>query len=310
MKIAILGANGFVGTNVAETLQSYGFDIFKVSRHNGYDLTKLEDNTRYLKSYQPDIIINCAAHVGSLNYVTEFAADVISDNTKMISNLYESVRLLNPSIIILQPLANCAYPASAVTYKEEEFWNGPLHPSVKSYGFTRRLMWTMAECYKMQYGIKSVNLVTPNMYGPHDSTDPNKAHALNALVSKFVKAIHTKQQGVEIWGTGVAVREWLFSGDFSRIVLNVLKEPGSDKFNEPVNIAQEYGLSVKELIDLILKYVPYTGNIWYNSAKPDGAPRKVMDKSRFEKIFPDFEFTSFQKGIEATAEYYQSVFPY
>lgn len=310
MKIVLLGATGFAGKNVAEILEKNNYKVTKVSRQNGYDLRELGENLRFMKEYNPDVIVNCAAHVGSLNYVTEFAADVVADNSKMILNLYEAVKTVKPTVTIIQPLANCAYPADAVVYKENEFWNGPLHPSVKSYGFTRRLMWTVADCFRMQYGIRSINLVTPNMYGPHDSTDPNKAHALNALVSKFVKAIHIGQEQVEIWGTGIAIREWLYAPDFARIVLEVLKDPGKDKYAEPVNIAQEYGLSVRELVELILQFVPYKGSVWYNSSKPDGAPRKVMDKEKFEKIFGGFDFTSFEAGIRATAEYYQSVYPY
>lgn len=310
MKIALLGAAGFAGKNVTEHLEKNNFNVFKISRQNGYDLRNFDDNLRFIEEANPDVIINCSAHVGSLNYVTEYAADVISDNSQMILNLYRAVKQKNPLVTIIQPLANCAYPATAVVYKEDEFWNGPLHPSVMSYGFTRRMMWSVSDCFRMQYGIRSVNLITPNMYGPYDSTDPNKAHALNALVSKFVKAIHTNQSRVEIWGTGVAIREWLYARDFAAVVLEVLRNLSSEKFSQPFNIAQEHGLSVKELVGLILKFVPYKGDVWYNTKKPDGAPRKVMDKKRFEKILPQFKFTSFEEGIKNTAAYYQSVYPY
>ena len=310
MKIVLLGATGFAGKNVAELLEGNGYTVQKVSRQNGYDLRLLNANLEFIERYTPDVVINCAAHVGSLNYVTQLAADVLEDNSKMLLNLYEAIRQTNPSITIIQPLANCAYPASATVYKEDEFWNGPIHSSVKSYGFTRRLMWTIADCFRTQYGISSINLITPNMYGPYDSTDPNKAHALNALISKFVKAIHTGQEQVEIWGTGAAVREWLFAADFAKVILATLSELKHEKFVRPFNIAQECGLSVKELVDLILKYVPYKGKVWYNTDKPDGAPRKVMDKARFENVLPGFTFTSFQEGIKATTAYYQSVYPY
>jgi GDP-L-fucose synthase len=310
MNIVLLGATGFAGTNIAAGLKQAGYDYYPVSRKNGFDLRRLEDNFRFLEEAHPDVIINCAAHVGSLNYVSEFAADVSESNCRMIINMYDAVGRFNKNISIIQPIANCAYPATALVYKEEEFWNGALHPSVLSYGLTRRLMLTVSESYRMQHQMRSVNLFTPNMYGPHDSTDPNKAHALNALVSKFVKAIHLGQEQVEVWGTGVAIREWLYAPDFAGVVLKVLKDVENEKYAQPVNIAQEYGLSVKELIDLILKYVPYKGKVWYNTSMPDGAPRKVMSKENFEKIFPGFSFTSFEEGISATAQYYQSVYPY
>jgi GDP-L-fucose synthase len=310
MNIVLLGYTGFAGRNMAKTLEDNGLSYFSVSRKNGYDLRKAEDNFRFLEEARPEVIINCAAHVGSLNYVSEFAADVVDSNSRMILNLYEAVQKWNPSVTIIQPIANCAYPASALVYKEEEFWNGPLHPSVLSYGSTRRMLLTVAESYRMQHNIRSINLITPNMYGPHDSTDPNKAHALNALVSKFVKAIETGQEQVEIWGTGIAVREWLYAADFGRLVVSILKDLENPKYNQPFNLAQENGLCVKELVDLILQNMNYKGKVWYNSSMPDGAPRKVMSKANFEKIFPAFAFTSFEEGIKSTAAYYQSVYPY
>lgn len=310
MSILLLGHNGFVGTNVARALAKSSLSFHTASRSNGYDFRYIDQFTRLLDETQPSIIINCAAHVGSLNYVSENAASIVDSNGRMILNMYEAVQKYNAETIIIQPIANCAYPANAVLFKEDEFWNGPLHPSVMSYGSTKRMLLTVSQSYQMQYGIRSINLLTPNMYGPYDSTDPNKAHALNALVSKFVKAIEIGQNKVEIWGTGIAIREWLYAGDFATIMCEILKNPNHEKYDSPFNIAQENGLSVKELVDIILQHVAYKGTVWYNENMPDGAPRKVMSKERFENIFPDFSFTSFEMGIKETAHYYKSVYPY
>jgi GDP-L-fucose synthase len=168
-------------------------------------------------------------------------------------------------------------------------------------------MWSVGESFQMQYGIKSIYLMVPNMYGPYDSTDPNKAHALNALISKFVKAQQTNQQKIEIWGTGVAIREWLYAKDFGQIVLKVLKNPNTLGLSEPVNIAQNFGLSVKELVNVIKSTFNYNGEIIWDTSKPDGAPKKVMDDRRFRKIFPDFKFTEFNEGIRNTIDYYKSL---
>jgi GDP-L-fucose synthase len=162
----------------------------------------------------------------------------------------------------------------------------------------------------MQYGIRSIYLLVPNMYGPFDSTDPNKAHALNALVSKFVKAEKTGQKVLEIWGTGIAVREWLYAKDFGRIVMRILRNPRMAGLAEPVNIAQNFGLSVSELIEIIRCHFNYSVEIRYDPSKPDGAPKKVMDDRRFRKVFPDFTFLPMDEGIKNTIEYYQSVYPY
>jgi GDP-L-fucose synthase len=310
MKIALLGNTGFVGKNVEQLLVENNLKPSVASRKNGVDLRNTQDVVNFLEASRPDYIINCAAHVGSLNYVTEQAADIMIDNSRMILSIYEGIAKVVPNAIVINPIANCAYPATANIFIEDEWWNGPLHRSVLSYGATRRLLWTVGESFQMQHNVQSIYLLVPNMYGPHDSTDPNKAHALNALISKFVKAEKNNQKEVVIWGTGVAIREWLYAGDFAKIVLHILKNPGIVGLSEPLNIAQNFGLSVKELVDIIKRNFQYTGNIVWDHNKPDGAPKKVMDERKFRKVFPDFQFTDFGQGIKNTIDYYESIFPY
>jgi GDP-L-fucose synthase len=224
--------------------------------------------------------------------------------------MYEAIAKACPNAIIINPIANCAYPAKSDVFIEDEWWNGHLHRSVLSYGATRRMMWVIAESYAMQYDVRSINLLVPNMYGPFDSTDPNKAHALNALISKFVKAARTSQDEIVIWGTGIAIREWLYAEDFGRIVLQVLTKPGIVGLSEPLNIGQNFGLSVRELVEIIKGNFSFEGRIRWDSQKPDGAPKKVMDERKFRKIFPEFKFTDFNEGIGNTIKYYESVYPY
>jgi len=305
--IILLGANGFVGRNVTEVLSENNISIIPASRASGIDLRDSEQTSTFFSKNKPAFIINCAAHVGSLNYVTEQAANVISDNARMILGMYEAVAKTCPRAIIINPIANCAYPGKADTFIEDQWWDGHLHRSVLSYGSTRRFMWTVGESFQMQYGIRSIYLMVPNMYGPYDSTDPNKAHALNALISKFVKAQQTNQQKIEIWGTGIAIREWLYAKDFGQIILKVLENPNILGLSEPVNIAQNFGLSVKELVNVIESTFNYTGEIVWDNSKPDGAPKKVMDDRKFRKIFPDFIFTDFNEGIRNTINYYKSL---
>lgn len=309
-KIVVLGAEGFAGRNVWEQLQQRPVTLVGTSLRHGLDLRDPAATAVFLREHRPTHIVNCAAHVGSLNYVTEQAATVIADNSRMVLGLYDAVAAECPEALVINPIANCAYPATAELYREEEFWNGPIHRSVLSYGTSRRLLLTAAECYQMQYGIRSINLLTPNMYGPHDSTDPNKAHALNALISKFVKAEHTNQPELPIWGTGVAVREWLYAPDFGRLIWEVLQNPEREGLQQPLNLAQNDGLSIRELVDLIQAKFDYRGKLAWDASKPDGAPRKVMDDNHFRQVFPDFAFTPFQDGVAATVRYYESVYPY
>jgi GDP-L-fucose synthase len=309
-RIAVLGGSGFVGQNLLAALKQVYDQAFSASRSKGIDLRDPAQAQKFLRQSRPDFVVNCAAHVGSLNYVTQQAATVVSDNSRLTLSLYEAIAAECPNAIVINPIANCAYPAGASTFEEDHWWDGHLHRSVLSYGGTRRMLWVVAECFQMQHGIRSIHLLVPNMYGPNDSTDPNKAHALNALAAKFVKAKASSQAEISIWGSGVAVREWLYAPDFARVVLEVIKKPHMLGLNEPLNIGQNFGVTVRELVDLIAGAVGYTGAIRFDPSMPDGAPRKVMDDRRFRKVFPNFEFTAIGAGLAKTIEYYERIYPY
>ncbi|NDA63440.1 MAG: NAD-dependent epimerase/dehydratase family protein [Chitinophagia bacterium] len=238
----------------------------------------------FFHKVKPRYVINCAAHVGSLNYVTRQAADIIVDNSQMLIGMYQAIADVCPAAVVINPIANCVYPAKANSFIEDEMWDGHLHRSVLSYGTTRRLMWSLSECYSMQHGIRTISLVVPNMYGPYDSTNPDKAHALNALISKFVKAEQDFKSEIPVWGTGIAIREWLYAPDFARIVLQVIRNPTMLGLDQPVNIAQNFGLSVRELVEIIRSKFDRKFLVKYDPSMPDGALKKVMDDTRFKKM--------------------------
>ena len=310
VRVVLFGASGFAGHNVADALRQHGVAFVGASLGTGVDLREPAGTAAFLARHQPTHIINCAAHVGSLNYVTEQAAVVVTDNARMIMGMYEAIAQACPRAIVINPIANCAYPATADVFREDEWLNGHLHRSVLSYGTSRRLLWAVAECFQIQYGIRSIHLLTPNMYGPYDSTDPDKAHALNALVSKFVKAQNTGQDELDIWGTGAAIREWLYAPDFARLVLEVVQNPDRAGLEQPINLAQHESISIKELVSIIQAKFDYQGQLVWDASKPDGAPKKVMDDTKFRQVFPKFKFTDFAVGISETVRYYESIYPY
>lgn len=311
MNVLILGSTGFAGQNVVKFLkQTQKFNIIESSRSLGTDLIDYEQTLALFKTSNPDFIINCAAHVGSLNYVTQMAANVVMDNSRMILNMYQAIAEVCPKAVVINPIANCAYPASADTFSEDEWMSGHLHRSVLSYGATKRLLWHVGESFFMQYQIKSIYLFVPNMYGPGDSTDPNKAHALNALISKFVKAQKEEKTEISLWGTGIAIREWLYAEDFAKIIEQILDRKVVMGLDEPLNIGQNFGLSVRELSQIINQNFNDKFVIKWDHTMPDGAPKKVMDDRRFKKVFKNFGFTDFNYGIEQTIKYYNAVYPY
>lgn len=310
MKIIVLGGHGFVGRNVAQELKGTENQVYQMSRQDGLDLRDYNKTKKYFKKIMPDIIINAAAKVGSLNYVTENAALVFDNNMRMLLNMYKATNDIVPKAIIINPVANCAYPGEKELYSESNFLNGPAHQSVFAYGNTRRMMVVLSEVYKMQYGFRTINFFVPNMYGPYDSTDPNKAHALNALISKVVKAKHKGLNQMKVWGSGVAIREWLFAPDCAKVFMETIERIDEIGWEEPINIGQNFGLSIRELVNIIIEEVDFIGEILWDRSMPDGAPKKVMDDRRFRKQFPKFKFTNLRDGIHKTIKYYESIYPY
>lgn len=303
-RVAILGGTGFAGINVRNRLETNGYEVGVFSRTTGCDLLDLPVAWAKLDAFHPDYIINCAALVGSINYVSDFAADVLDVNLRIILNTYKIAQQMR-QVVVINPIANCGYPGVMDHYHESGFWDGPIHPSVLSYGSTRRMMWVFSKCYFEQYGVRSANLIVPNMYGPFDSTNPNKTHALNALIIKFVKAVKYDDPEIEIWGTGKPIREWLYVRDFAQLVHQVINR--NELFLDPINLAQNHGETVNELISIIKDKIHFNGRIVYNTKYQDGSPKKVMDDQLFRQKFPNFRFTRLEVGINETIQYYQSI---
>ena len=288
MNIIIIGGNGFVGRNIQEILSAAPDinTVTSVSRENEFNLLNEKQNSKHERILQQaDYIINCAASVGSLNYVSERAAEIIDTNSKINLNLYKIVKNLEAKALIINPIATCGFPGELELYNEADFYNGPIHKSVLAYGATRRLLVEVTECYRMQYGIKSINYYTPSMYGEFDSTDPNKAHALNAIISKVVKA---KNMGTDltIWGTGKPIREWLYVKDFARIILEtILRHSTGEDFSHTINIGQNTGVSINHILDIIVPMSGYEGNVNYDLTRQEAQ----VVKRKFQKKYKKFK---------------------
>lgn len=305
MKIILLGATGFLGKNIINKLKNTNHEIIGASRTLGIDLRDKEVWCQFLSEHNPDAIINCAAHVGSLHYVTEYAGDVVHDNILMSVNIYEAVTKICPNTIIINPLSNCSYPGVANIHFESDWWQGEVHDSVFAYANSKRFIYVIGKSYNKQYGIKSVNFLVPNTFGPGDSTDPNKTHALNGMIIRMIKAQRKKNKIFEIWGTGKPVREWAYIDDVVKILIEGLTTNSDLIF--PVNIAQNKGFSIKESAQLIAEAVDYNGKLEFNTTYQDGAPIKILDDKFFRDLFPNYSFTNHAEGIKNTVKYYKKI---
>jgi len=305
MKIVVLGGYGFVGKSVIEELQDKDYNMIALSRRNGFDLLDYENTKARLKEVNPNIIVNCAAHVGSLHYVTNYAANVVDDNLQMFLNLYRMIKEVDCEIKVVNPISNCSYPGDSSIQVESEWWNGPVHKSVWSFANAKRMWVVISECYAMQYNIKTINFLVPNAYGPGDYTDPNKTHALNGMIIRMLKTKKAKQPEFEIWGTGKPTREWIYVKDLAKMLVNAI-EINQNQI-QPVNIAQNKAYSIRETASMIKELIDYKGKLVFNTQYQDGAPTKKLDNKLFKSIYPKFTFTDIKEGIKETIKHYKKI---
>lgn len=303
--VLVLGGTGFLGKHVMRLLkEDENILAASLSRSEETDIRNAAAFEACLSELKPDVIINCAAHVGSLHYVTSYAADVIRDNTLLLTNIYEGVKNVCPHAPIINPLSNCSYPGAANTHYEPEWENGSVHTSVLAYGSVKRLTYAFAESYKKQYGIKSVNWLVANAYGPGDYTDPNKVHALNGIIIRLTQAKRTRNSTFEIWGTGTPLREWVYIEDVVRVMVHSLS---LEEQIYPVNLAQNKAYSIKEIAEMAAQALEYAPHFIFNTEKPDGAPIKILDDRIFRTSYPEFVFTPISEGIKKTVAYYEEI---
>lgn len=303
-KIIVLGGFGFLGKHVVAELRRNDYDPVSLSRRNGHDIIDFQKFASTIKEIRPEIIINCAAHVGSVHYAIKYAADLIRDNMLIVNNIYEAVKLVSPRTKIINPISNCSYPGEANIHYEPEWQNGLVHDSVLSYASTRRMIYAYAQCYQRQYGIKSVNWLIANAYGPGDYSDPNKVHALNGIIIRLIKAQKNRDKIFEIWGSGKPLREWVYIQDVAKILV---KSISLKEQIYPVNFAQNKAYSIKEIAQMVAKELNYKVNLSLNTKYPDGAMIKILDNQKFDTLYPKWKFTSINQGIKKTVNYYREI---
>jgi GDP-L-fucose synthase len=299
-KFVVTGGLGFLGRAVVSSLQSRGVRVEVCSRRTGVDIRDLAQIKRYLSDKTPDIVINCAAHVGGIGYNAKYPVPVYEDNLLLGLNL---IRALAESGVrkLVNVMPNCTYPGEAEIYREEEWWDGPMHPTVLTYGLPRKALWVQAWAYQSEKRLESIHLVLPNLYGPHDHFDILRSHALGALIRKIVDAKFRGENRVEIWGTGRPVREWMYVEDAADGIV-----VAAEKWSEIdiLNLGSGEGCSIQELAEMIKGAAGWDGEFVYDAARPDGAPRKILDVMKMKDKLEWFPKVSLTKGIPRTIAWY------
>jgi len=298
--ILVTGATGFLGKRVCLHLQQIGLNYLATSHSLGLDLRDREATLAYFAEHKPEYVLNCAAYVGGIQFGYKHPAELFHNNLQITLNLLEAAKAYGIKRMV-NPISNCAYPGAATFFKEDEFWDGPLHESVMVYGFVRKASWVGAWAYAKQYGLDVLNIILSNMYGPEDHFEEERSHALGALIMKFVRAKENNEPQVIVWGSGAPVREWLHVDDGAEAMVRGLKVA---PITDPVNIGIGKGISILEMARLIKELVGYEGKLVLDPSKPDGALCKTVDGSRGARHFGWGPSRDFRQGVREAIDWY------
>src|SRR3989344_278110 len=302
-KILVTGGSGFLGTQVVDELKRRGVssDSILVPRSSDCDLRVWENCQRIVKGV--DVIIHLAAKVGGIGFNLEHPGELFYDNLIMGALMMEATRQASVKKFVAVGTI-CAYPKfSPIPFKEDDLWNGYPEETNAPYGLAKKMLLVQAQSYRQQYGFNAVFLLPVNLYGPGDMFDPKQSHVIPALIKKFSEAVRDNKKMVDVWGTGIATREFLFVRDAARAIVLA-----ADKYNksDPVNIGSGMEVSIKDLVQKIAGMAGFVGEIRWDASKPDGQPRRQLDVSRAQKEFGFSAEMDFNAGLKETIEWYLS----
>jgi GDP-L-fucose synthase len=266
-----------------------------------YDLVSGADVRRLIADTRPTIVIHCAARVGGIGANLKHPAEFFYDNLMMSTQLFhESWKADVQKFVALGTV--CAYPKLApVPFREEDLWNGYPEETNAPYGLAKKMLLVQSQAYRREFDFNSIFLLPVNLYGPGDSFDPEKSHVIPALIRKFAEARDERLPEVVAWGDGSPTREFLFVEDAAEGI--ILATERYDEA-EPVNLGAAFEISIRDLATTLAELVGYEGRIAWDTAKPNGQPRRKLDTTRAERAFGFHSHTPFADGLRRTVEWY------
>ena len=299
MKTMVAGGTGLVGSALVRELASQGDEVLSVNS-KVVDLLDRKATFEFVADHKPTTIIDAAARVGGIGANSSYPVDFLSLNLQIQTNLMDAAHAAKiPNFLFLG--SSCIYPRDCVQpIKEEYLLTGALESTNSAYAVAKIAGIELIKSYRKQYGYNWISAMPTNMYGPHDNFDLENSHVFPALIRKFSES-KISGDPVTLWGSGAPMREFLHVDDLAKACLLLLKKYDSP---EHINVGTGEDVTIKELAGTIATAVGYEGEIIWDSSKPDGTPRKVLDVSRIKALGwqPEISLT---QGVASTVQWYR-----
>lgn len=302
-KIFVAGHKGMLGSAIMRELELENYNNLLVASRNELDLKNQKDVNNFFKIEKPDIVILAAAKVGGIKANIKNPAIFIADNLIIQNNVIDAAYRNGTKTFVFIG-SSCIYPKEcSQPMKEEYLLSGKLETTNESYAIAKIAGIKMLEAYNKQFGFNSINLMPCNLYGPGDSFNLEHSHVLSALIKRFTDATENKLSEINLWGTGIARREFMHVKDMARAIIFMIE---NNKINKLTNIGWGKDISIKELAEIIAQKTGFKGRLIWDSSKPDGMLRKCMDVSKMTK----FGFTpkiTLEMGVDEMIKMYKTI---
>ena len=299
-KIYVAGHRGLVGSAIVRKLRQEGFSNLLTATSKELDLREQAATRDFFAQQRPDYVFLAAARVGGILANNSYPADFIYQNLMIEANVIESARLSGVSKLLCLG-STCIYPKMAPQpLKEEYLLTGPLEPTNEWYAVAKIAGIKMCQAYQRQYGSKFISAMPTNLYGPEDNFDLESSHVMPALIRKFHEAKTVNAPTVTVWGSGKPLREFLHVDDCAAACLYLMEQYEDEGI---VNIGVGEDISIAGLAGLVGEAVGYQGKIVYDSSKPDGTPRKLVDTSKINGLGWRAGI-ALQEGIKSTYQWF------
>ena len=311
-RVIVTGGAGFLGRFVCQKLRDRGVrdqNLF-VPRRSQFDLTAEADVARLVRTAfgkdKADVIVHLAAEVGGIGANRANPGRYFFANMAMALHLIEQSRLdglHERGGKFVQVGTICAYPKfTPVPFREEELWNGYPEETNAPYGVAKKAAWQMLDAYRLQYGFRGAYVLPVNLYGPYDNFDLHSSHVIPALIRKCVEAQRRGDKEIVCWGTGAASREFLYVEDAAEGILRAaeaMDEP------TPINLGAGFEITIKDLVELIVRLTGFKGGITWDATKPDGQPRRCLSTEKAAKLLNWRAQVQFEEGLKKTIDWYR-----